>query len=291
VFTSHHERPGRRAAATSHVELNMKLRTAALGAVLALATAVTSGCGAQGLGKALSGEPASPPPLTAEEKLLKAVPGQDRDIYHYKLKGGEIPMEGVLDVPAKSARLDMTQKIKNSEVEFTMVMKLLIVQDRTWMRMSFRDAGDVVGLPKLPDKWMLLDPAKLKGDIRQNLSFDDMDPGQFAVVVDGIVAAKEGPAGTFTGTTDLAKHPEAELLPKATLSALGAKAKAVPFEATVDGEGRLSHALIKVPAAGKVKAETYEITYDRYGTAAKVSVPAAGEQQKAPATAYELLNS
>jgi hypothetical protein len=263
------------------------LRTAALGAVLALAGAVTGGCGAQGLG----GEPASPPPLTAEEKLLKAVPGQKSDIYHYKLKGGEIPMDGVMDASAKAGRVDMTQRIKNSEVEFTMVMKLLMVKDDTWMRMSFRDTQDVVGLPKLPDKWMLLDPAKLTGDMRQYLRFDDMDPGQFAVVVDGIVDAKEASASTFTGTTDLTKHPEAEFLPKATLDALGDKAKAVPFEATVDGKGRLTHALVKVPAAGKVKAETYEITYEKYGTAAKVTVPAAGEQQKAPATAYELLNS
>jgi hypothetical protein len=47
---------------------------------------------------------------------------------------------------------------------------------------------------------------------------------------------------------------------------------------------------VKIPAAGKVKASTYQVTYDRYGSAEAPAAPAASAQVAAPKAAYDLLN-
>ena len=62
----------------------------------------------------------------------------------------------------------------------------------------------------------------------------------------------------------------------------------MPFEATTDAEGRLSTLELRIPAAGKRKAATYEMSYRDYG---KVAAPAApATSRKAPAVVYEMLN-
>jgi hypothetical protein len=65
----------------------------------------------------------------------------------------------------------------------------------------------------------------------------------------------------------------------------------VPFEATVDGQGRLTSTVVRIPAAGQTKAGTYKIKYTGYGSTPTPAVPAADEQQRATKDAYELLNS
>ena len=83
-------------------------------------------------------------------------------------------------------------------------------------------------------------------------------------------------------------HTATHLVHRAFRAALGEQAKAVPFEARTDAQGRLSRMLVRIPAAGKTKASTYEVTYADYGSAPTPAEPA--QQQKAPAVVYEMLN-
>jgi hypothetical protein len=57
----------------------------------------------------------------------------------------------------------------------------------------------------------------------------------------------------------------------------------------VDAAGRLTSTVVRIPAAGKSKAAKYTITYRDFGSAAKVTKPAPGEQRPAPAEAYRML--
>lgn len=47
---------------------------------------------------------------------------------------------------------------------------------------------------------------------------------------------------------------------------------------------------MRIPAAGRFKAGTFEVTYDHYGTAAVPKLPSAAEQTKAPAALYRVFN-
>lgn len=267
-----------------------KVRLAGLGALLAVGAA--AGCGAVDDAVAEKSTPSrSAAPLTPRETLLKAVPGADSDSFRFTIKGGETPMKGVLDAAEQSYTIDVSQT--DPDLGFTLTMKFLVVEKQSWIKIGFSHTEGLTGLPKLPKKWMLIDPSKIKDKEQDGgpLAYqDDTDPGQTGAVMRAIVDVEQTGPGRFAGTTDLTQQGDAEIVDAATLKALGAKAKKVPFEAAVDARGRLVSALVKIPAAGRIKAQKYQVSYSGYGEAPTPVAPAAGEAQPATATAYEMLN-
>lgn len=251
-------------------------RVAALAALLFLA-----GCGDVAEAEA--------PAATPAETLTKGVPTTSAGVFHYVIKGGVQPLSGTIDAEHKAVVTEMSEKIPDAG--FTLTMKFMVVGDKTWAHISFGDAPANLGLPKLPKKWMKLDLTKLGDDSAKDLKYDgETDPGYVSALITASSGLAESSPGHYAGTVDLTKVTEADIVEDATLTALGDKAKAVPFEATLDAQGRISTALVKVPAAGKTKAATYEVTYDQYGSATAPAAPAAGDQVAAPKAAYDLLN-
>jgi hypothetical protein len=171
-----------------------------------------------------------------------------------------------------------------------MTMTSLVIDKKGWMKIAFTPAN-LPGLPKLPKKWVLLDPAKVKDADDSPLEYgDETDPGYVSQLVHNSAGLTETSPGKFAGTTDLTQVKDAEIVDDATLTALGEKAKTVPFTAVIDAEGHLTSAVVKVPAAGKAKASTYQVTYSAFGKTATPQVPAAGAQTPATDAVYELLN-
>ncbi|UQU63697.1 hypothetical protein COUCH_32655 [Couchioplanes caeruleus] len=260
-----------------------KVRLAGFGALLALGAVSMGGCGV-----ADTVEEAAP--ATPEDTLMDALPDFSTGPFHFTVKGGTQPMTGVLDAGRKSYRIDVSQK--DPELGFTLTMKFLVVREKSWIKVDFKGTDGLTGLPKLPKKWLLVDPAEVKDTEDAPLSYDDeTDPGEAGAVLRAIVDVKQTGTGTYEGTTDLTKQGEAGIVEDSTLKALGDRAKAVPFEATVDAQGRLTRTVVEIPSAGKVKAARYEVVYDQYGSAGSPAEPAAAEQQKAPKAAYEMLNA
>jgi hypothetical protein len=159
------------------------------------------------------------------------------------------------------------------------------------MKVSFSNTAGLTGLPKLPKKWLLLDPAKVADPENAPLTFDGPDPVNAAVLFASVVTVKETGPGRYRGTLDLTKAADAGVAEAKEITAMGAAAKAAPFTATLDASGRLTDLRIKMPAAGKTRAYEHKITYTDYGDAPTVTAPSATGSQKAPAEAYELLNS
>jgi hypothetical protein len=263
-----------------------KVRLAGLGALLAIGVGAAGGCGvADAVHDAASTAPAGP-----EDRLMDALPDFSTGPFHFTVKGGTQPMTGVLDASKKSYRIDVSQK--DPDLGFTLSMKFLVVREKAWIKVGFKGTEGLTGLPKLPKTWLLVDPAKVKDTGDAPLTYDnETDPGEAGAVLRAIVDVKETGTGTYEGTTDLTQQGEAGIVEESTLKALGDKAKAVPFEATVDAQGRLTRTVVKIPAAGKAKATRYEVVYDQYGTAGSPAEPPAAEQQKAPKAAYEMLNA
>ena len=264
-------------------------RLAGLGAAFALSLVTVAGCESAGsipdTGAAGAG---SPSPVAPRDALLSAVPDETVGAYHFAIKGGSTPMSGILDAPKKTIRLEISQH--ETDPEFTLDMKFLVIGEKAWTRIAFTPAS-LPGLPKLPKKWMLLDASKVKDEANSPLRYgNEADPGYAQVVFENASAVKQTSAGHFAGVTDLTKATDAEIVDEATLKALGVKAKKIPFTAVVDAKGRLTSAVVKIPAAGKAKAATYAITYDGYDSTETPVAPAASEQQKAVAAVYQMLN-
>jgi hypothetical protein len=263
-----------------------KVRLAGLGALLAVGVVTAGGCGVADAAR----EAVSPAPAGPRERLLEALPDTGTGAFRFIVKGGTQPMTGVLDASKKSYRLEVDEK--DADLGFTLTMKFLVVREKAWIKVDFSGTEGLTGLPELPKKWMLVDPARIEDAEDAPLSYDDeTDPGEAGAVLRAIVDVRETGTGTYEGTTDLTRQGEAGIVTDTTLKALGERAKAVPFEATVDAQGRLTRTVVKIPAAGKAKAARYEVVYDGYGSTEPPAEPAPADQQKAPKAAYEMLNA
>lgn len=263
----------------------MTARIAGLGAVLLVAT--VAGCG---FGSTAAKPGATAATRTPAQVLLAAVPTEKAGPYRFTVTNTDGKLAGVVDATKKAVSIGITQK--QAGVPVTLDMKFLIVDTRSWVKIKLTPAG-VPGLPRLPSKWQLLDPSKIKDKANSPLSYGDeqSDPGYAHEVIANAVTVEQTSAGHFRGVTDLSLTGVEDIVDDATLKALGAKAKAVPFTATTDAKGRLNRLDVKIPAAGKTKAHTYSVIYDGYDTTATPAVPAAGEQQKAVPAVYDMLNS
>jgi hypothetical protein len=234
-------------------------------------------------------EAEQPAVATPAETLTKGVPTASAEAFHYAIRGGSQPLSGIVDAGRKTITTDISEKIPKAGI--TLTMKFLVVGDDSWTTISFGSAPASPGLPKLPKKWMKLDLTKLDKDAAEDLTYrGQSDPGYVSTLIRAATGLTESSSGHYTGTVDLTKATAAEVVDQATLTALGAKATAVPFEAVLDAKGRISTATVRIPAAGKSKASTYQVTYDQYGDVASPSAPAASAQVKAPKAAYDLLN-
>jgi hypothetical protein len=263
---------------------------ASFATIFAVSAFALTGCGATADDLANTTAPAAGAASAAAEPrevLLKAVPGAETAAYTFKVKGGTNPMTGIVDTPHQA--LEMTYVESDKDAGFTMKMDARKVDGKVWVKLAFTPA-DLPGLPPLPKKWVLLEKAKLDDKSMWDES-DESDPGYTQTLVTNAAGLKLVSAGHYAGTTDLTKATDTDILEAATLKALGEKAKTVPFEAVVDGAGHLASATLKIPAAGKTKAQTYSVNYSGFGRTATPAAPAAGEQQKATSSLYELLNS
>lgn len=253
----------------------MKRRIITALAVLALA----GGCAETGS--------EAPAPATPKDKLLAAVPDGSQGNFRFTLKDAETTGKGVVDPAGK--RMQLTTEYKDKKLGFTMTMGFLIIDQESWIKVTFANTKGLTGLPKLPKKWLHLDRSKVTD--QEDIDFDDPDPAGAVALFRSIVDVAESTTGQFAGTVDLTQATETEVLDAAELAALGEKAKAVPFQALVDTTGRLTSIEINVPAFGDAPAYTHQATYGDYGVAPAVEEPPAGQTQEAPAAAYELLNS
>jgi hypothetical protein len=151
-----------------------------------------------------------------------------------------------------------------------------------YMKMDMGDAA----LPGMdPKSWMHLDIAKLPANNSLGLKPGEFDPVGAAKFLRAVATAEQVDADTIKGTMDLTKADGAGGIEGKTLQSLGAKAKAMPFEATVDGEGRLSKLVLDMPAMDGEPAQRFSVTYSDFGTPVEVSKPT-GKITEAPEAIY-----
>lgn len=256
------------------------MKTIKLLAALAVC-GLAAGCGVAGGTPAGSGATATTPP-TPRERLLDSVPDDDTAGFTFTVVGEGTDGSGAVDPAGK--RIKLTTRYTDAKLGFGMDMAFLVVDRDSWVKITFSHTEGLTGLPKLPRKWLHLDPAKVK-DNKDNplLGYSTADPAGAAALF-GAITSVRAEGDRYRGTLDLTQAAEADIVDADKLRSLGEKAKSVPFEATVDGQGRLTSLRLDIPG------DKYQVTYRGYGTTPKIEAPAAGQAQEAPASAYDLLN-
>ena len=265
-----------------------KARLAGLG-VLTAAIAAVGGCDIADSANEAA-DPTKPAATPApRDALLNALPDAKTGSFRFTIEGGEVATAGEIDAAGHSYRVGF--RFREPDAGFTLLSDYLVVEKQAWTKIRFTGAEGLTGLPRLPKKWMLLDPAKVKNKDVPLAYANETDPGEAGELLRAAVDVQQPTPGHFTGTTDLTQLNDEDVADAARLKALGEKAKAVPFEATVDSEGRLTSTVVRIPAAGKIKASRYAITYADFGKVPSPAAPKADQQQPATKSAYDLLNA
>ncbi|GAA3381894.1 hypothetical protein [Cryptosporangium minutisporangium] len=275
-------------------------RVRALGAVAVLAL-LLSGCsiveeGPSGAWTSPSVSPSpSAAPITAHEKLTASVPTYRTPSYSWSvvnegLRDGWTESEGVVNPPAKTYQL--VNVVRDVETGVATNWHLRVVHPQTWLRILLDNPQNLEGFPEYPRKWGLIDQELVK-DSGLSLAWDllSKDPARVGLLFRAIVEVRETGPSVFEGTIDLTKAKLAEAVDGEIVTALGPKAKAIPFRALLDSEGRILDVVLKVPASAKSKPITQRIAYRHYGKIPPVVPPTAAETAPTTDDVYELINS
>ncbi|WP_433387919.1 hypothetical protein [Micromonospora sp. KLBMP9576] len=264
-------------------------RGATVAAALLAVTAMVAGCGGDGPdGTPTQAAPSVSPPPSPKDTLLAAVPTEEDPAFRFSGSDLSGAVTGVVDPAGKALELTVTEK--DEELDFTMKLTFRLIEQRSWMKVSFAGEQDLSTLLKLPKRWMELDPTKIK-DPAGVPSYEGADPGNTGAIIQAAQTVTEAGGGKYTGTVDLTDDPNvAEALEGVDVPGLGDAAKQVPFTAAVGPDGNLASLTVNIPAAGKQKATKYVVKYSNFGNTPQLTAPTGTQVQKAPASAYEMLN-
>ncbi|SNY08314.1 hypothetical protein [Paractinoplanes atraurantiacus] len=212
--------------------------------------------------------PATTAPASASEELTQAYAKfSDTPVKFELASAAGIAGTGAIDAKTKSS--EMTTDLASAGSMVTrQIGKDLYVKTEG-------QVGDAIGATA--GKWMHIDVSQVPDS--SPISIKNTDPANTAKLITTASEVTKTGDHTFKGTLDMTKSATANAT---MLKALGAKAKAVPFTAETDAEGRLtklSMALESIaPGAGEMTA-----TYSNWGEPVNVAKPAAGEVVEMPA--------
>ena len=220
--------------------------------------------------------------------------------------------KGVVHIPSHSASLDMNveEDGKKGLIQFRIVepdrfmkMKMDLGTSAADLKNMQDMAEQDPSMKKLADsltamvelfsgkQWMRVDMSKLKGEDMQ-ISLADPDLVGVGQLTKGVVTAERAAGGSITGTLDVTKVKDDDgMFGESAFEGLDpAKAAALPYEATLDTEGRLTKFALETPKFGDTPAGKWTVDFTGYGAAAKQEAPPAAEVKEMPADGYKMLN-
>jgi hypothetical protein len=227
-------------------------------------------------------------PADPKMALVSSVKEIDKGNFKFTMTGDGLTGTGQVHQPSRSAQMDLKVEAEG----FSMGINLVFIEPDSYVKLDLGDLGDLAGVPGMAElasgKWMHLDQSKVKGLDELSVDFNDIDPAGAEKILAGIGTVEKTGDGVYKGTIDVSKVKGSDMFDDELIKTLGGTAT-VPFEAKVDGEGRLTSLTIDVPAAGDTRAHKLQITYD-YSSAAATQKPPAKDVVEAPAEAYEIFS-
>ena len=242
-------------------------------------------CDSGGSGSNATNSKASAAPVDAKQVLVDSTREISDGNFKFTMAGDGMTGGGVVHLPTRSAQMSLT--FASNDLEMT--MEMIYVEPDSWVKLDLGELGDQVpGMEKLSGKYLHLDQSKIRDIEDLKFDFQNVDPAGSSALMKAIVDVRKTGEGVYSGTVDLTKAPDAEMVDEELVKTLGTQANALPFEAKLDPQGRLTEFAIKMPAAVGTQAYDLKITYSDYGSAAAVQKPPANETVEAPAEAYKM---
>jgi hypothetical protein len=260
-------------------------RVAVVGvAVFALAGTVVGCATRNGTSAAATSTPsASPSPSPTpepEDVLLASAKSLATASYKFTVQSDGLTGTGSAD----AARDVMHGTFTGRQQNVSVTMDIIIDFD-VHMKMDVGPLNKSLGIPA--GKYLHIDALKLGEN-----STLPVFPGRGPLDVAGLMASlvvRSTDGRSFSGTVDLTKAtgddtPNADLLQKA-----GDKAKSVPFTATLDDQGRMTH--LKIDGSAIDPNLVVEATYSDFGKAADVTPPDSSQVVEAPDAVIKMFQS
>lgn len=156
-----------------------------------------------------------------------------------------------------SGAMHMRMKVRGPQ---PMGIEMRNTGEAVYMRLEGRSLGSYA------DRWM-----HIGGEgIPARLGFGSpQDPGDAQRLLRAIVDVRRDGPGRFRGTLDMSRTPSPD---RALLERLGAKARAVPFTAAVDDQGRLVGITIRMDVLFR-SMPSMQVRYSDFGTPVTVVKP------------------
>ncbi|WP_433390016.1 hypothetical protein [Micromonospora sp. KLBMP9576] len=230
--------------------------------------------------------PAAAVPADPKEALLASTKELEKGNFTFTLAGDGISGTGLVHKPSDSAQMSM--KIDDGS-GMAMGMELIFIKPDSWVMLDLGELSAMIpGAAKWKGKYQHLDQSKVKDAGELGRYMEDVDPAGSAELLKGVTDVQKTAEGSYTGKIDASVANDSSALDEETVKALGAQAKALPFTAKLDAEGRLTDLVVSVPAAGETKAHDIKISYADYGKATAAQKPAAGKVIEASDDIYEM---
>jgi hypothetical protein len=239
---------------------------------VALATALgLTGCGPTEDKAAPAAAPVSTAPADASAALGAAAGKLTKESMHVDITlAGGAAMTGVADSRARTADMSMSLGTASADK-----LRIIRIGDDMWMQAG----GSLGALVGGSDKWMHLAISEMSSAIGSG------DPAAAAEMLRTATDVQSVGDHAFKGTIDLTRSTTAQ----STIKALGDKAKAVPFTARTDAEGRLVEMTVDMSTVASAAGEV-TTKYSDFGTPVSVKAPPRSKIIEAPATVKGLVN-
>ncbi|MGC4745567.1 hypothetical protein ACLQ28_07880 [Micromonospora sp. DT201] len=246
---------------------------------IALAVALVGGCGTKSDDPVADAPSSAAAPATSKLEPVAAIKqGMDRSL-------------------AKSLTMDASVKAGNQSITLSGKMdpatRAFHISGKAPEPMEARLIGDAAYIKSESldgeKPWMKLDLTKLKPNSTLRQSFDMKSQ---TGIIGGVVSAQEASGGRYTGVADLGKAAAAASTDAGMREGLESSAKlakdptAIPFEATLDAEGRLT-ALSYTIATKTLGDLVTEMRMSDFGKPVTVEAPPASETEAASAEMYK----
>lgn len=227
-------------------------------------------------------------PADPKEALLASTKELGKGDFTFTLAGAEMTGGGLVHKPSNSAQFSM--KFGDASQDMSIEMDLIYIDSDSWVKMDLGGAmaGAIPGAAKNKGKYQHLDKTKVEGIKDLQLDPESLDPVDSELLVKGVTDVQKTGEGAYSGKIDISAATESVALDEDVVKALGAQAKALPFTAKLDPQGRLTELAISVPAAGETAAHEIKVGYTGYGTGAGAQKPPADKVVEAPAETYEM---
>ncbi|HZN75496.1 MAG TPA: hypothetical protein VFC00_28010 [Micromonosporaceae bacterium] len=255
------------------------LATLGVSSLVALALA-TGACNVTAGGTGATPTPSASPTAMSEADakaaLQKAAVELSKTSYKIQLAAGPVSGNGAMDPVGKNGQLTLNLFMGSA----TAKLDTVLIGADMWLKTD--------GIPVVPDKWLHLDTARLPDDSPLGVRPGRLDPVNSEKLFDAATKIENVGRGQFKGTVDLTKLSSSAIVDRATVETLGDRAKAVPFEATIDDQGRLTNFKMDLGTVDNVPMKV-NVTYSDFGTSVSPTKPAASDVMEAPEAVYNLL--